>query len=276
MNESELDNKKAEILRHISTAGAGFRNPISRIFGVLPSIRKTISEFLPEDAVCMERLSVIEQSSYELLRSLRNYMEYTRLNADLAENHVQKIELNGFIQEFFTSAAELLQEQGYTLSCQTQRSLILCDTDPEKLSLILLNLLSNACIYTLEDKHIEILTAAQDDNYQISIRGHGCGMNEFCLAHVFDPYFSYDPVSGDSAGAGIGMTVVKQLCEQIEGTCTIESTPGAGTTVTLTFPVRNMRDISPALPLQTYLTPYRTGNMSDFIVFLKSIRAICK
>lgn len=101
---------------------------------------------------------------------------------------------------------------------------------------ILLNLLTNAVKFTDRGGVVKVSVAASDaDRVKIQISDSGVGMSAGDLERVFRP-FEQIGTSRPSEGAGLGLTLTRALVGEHGGTLDIASEPGAGTTVTLTFP----------------------------------------
>ena len=71
------------------------------------------------------------------------------------------------------------------------------------------------------------------DHVMVSVSDNGMGMNEEVLARVFDMFFTTKP---EGKGAGLGLPMVKNFMDHVQGLIEVESTPGMGTTVSLYFP----------------------------------------
>ena len=109
------------------------------------------------------------------------------------------------------------------------------------LSRILLNLLTNVERYAYPDGTggqvaviLDSHTSHQDSHFLLTVRDHGRGITPEHLPHVFEPFFTTGRSRG---GTGLGMAMVYNLVtESLHGTIQLESAPGQGTTVTVTFP----------------------------------------
>jgi PAS domain S-box-containing protein len=86
---------------------------------------------------------------------------------------------------------------------------------------------------------------------RLRISDTGCGMPADVAAHVFEPFYT---TKSDSGGTGLGLATVYGIVTQADGTITIRSAPGAGTTFTITFPVTDER----VVPVQENVTYQRT------------------
>jgi two-component system, OmpR family, sensor histidine kinase BaeS len=110
-------------------------------------------------------------------------------------------------------------------------------TDPYKLSQVIYNLLTNAYKYT-ENGLVEINVTEDEQHLTISITDTGIGIQPVDIDSIFNAYFR-----GNSglkvSGEGIGLYVVKENLNQLGGTIDVSSTPGKGSTFTITLPLKN-------------------------------------
>jgi signal transduction histidine kinase len=114
--------------------------------------------------------------------------------------------------------------------------------DPEKLRQVLVNLLSNAIKFTNAQDglpgRVEVSCAAGPEGcVHVRVRDTGIGIAADKLATIFEPFVQ---VRGDltrtAEGAGLGLAISRDLARGMGGDLTAESTPGAGSTFTLTLP----------------------------------------
>lgn len=105
--------------------------------------------------------------------------------------------------------------------------------DREKIHQVVLNLLLNSIQASASGSAIEVGLARQGSSDVIlTIRDHGTGMESPELKRIFEPFYTTKP-----SGTGLGLAIVKSIVENHRGTIYIESIPGHGTTVTVSFPV---------------------------------------
>jgi signal transduction histidine kinase len=113
---------------------------------------------------------------------------------------------------------------------------------PGQLNQVFMNLLANAAD-AVGDRGGNVWIASQLDNdaqrVMISIRDDGAGMTPEVRARVFEPFFTTKSVG---QGTGLGLSVSYGIIERHRGTLTVDSAPGAGTTFTITLPVRQVAD----------------------------------
>lgn len=100
-----------------------------------------------------------------------------------------------------------------------------------ELALHILDIVQNSIRAKAALAEIYITEDPQADLYQIEISDNGPGMDAATLSKVTDPFFT----SRSSRKVGLGLPLLKQAAEQTQGKFTVESAPGAGTTVKATF-----------------------------------------
>ncbi len=115
------------------------------------------------------------------------------------------------------------------ISVEIQQNCLLSMTAAEKvLGILFTNLLRNAFSYTPQG----IITITIDGK-QVSVSDTGVGMTQHQLQHVFEPFYR---AHADSNGHGLGLTIVKQLCNRYDWKLKIRSKQGEGTCITVIFP----------------------------------------
>jgi signal transduction histidine kinase len=119
-------------------------------------------------------------------------------------------------------------------------SRLLGEWDAERLQRVLSNLLSNAIKYSPAGGEVVIRldVASQDGGSVASVRvtDQGLGISAEDLPHIFERFYRGRNVLSLTAGAGIGLSGVKQIVEQHGGTVEVESAEGQGTTVKVSLP----------------------------------------
>ncbi|HJT38565.1 MAG TPA: sensor histidine kinase, partial [Actinomycetota bacterium] len=124
------------------------------------------------------------------------------------------------------------------------------NADPEALDQILGLLLENAIKYSPDGGEVRVAAVDGPKTVSISISDHGVGMSAEDREHIFEPYFR--AARGDSnrfGGVGLGLSIVRHLVERSGGTITVESSPGEGSTFTVTLP-KIASPMSPAMTLE--------------------------
>jgi len=110
--------------------------------------------------------------------------------------------------------------------------------DPQRLTQILHNLISNAVKFTQQGYVNVWLSALDCAMIQICVEDSGIGMTPAQLERVFAPFSQADSsISRRFGGTGLGMSIVKRLVEMMDGTIELDSTEGQGTRITIKLPL---------------------------------------
>jgi len=105
--------------------------------------------------------------------------------------------------------------------------------DPDAYMRVLNNLIQNVIVHSHADK-INISLSNQDGNMKIVVADNGVGIEKDDLKHIFERLYKCDKGRSEK-GSGLGLSIVHQLVEKMNGTITAESTPGNGTMFALYF-----------------------------------------
>jgi len=109
------------------------------------------------------------------------------------------------------------------------------DGYPGKLGQVFLNLIVNAAHAMENEKgQISIITSANEEFVTVSVKDTGRGMDAATVDNVFLPFFTTKEVG---KGTGLGLSISHGIIEEHQGTISVASVPGEGTTFTLMFPV---------------------------------------
>lgn len=116
---------------------------------------------------------------------------------------------------------------------------IMVDAEPDLLELALMNLLENGIKYSTPPAHLTMYLKQQGSEILIAIQDRGIGIPSADLPHIFERFYTVNKAhSRRLGGAGLGLSIVKTIIEKHEGTLSVASVVGQGTTFTFTLPQR--------------------------------------
>ncbi len=135
--------------------------------------------------------------------------------------------LQNFENEFFSKRIRI--------SYQGEMQMLYADRD--KISQVLVNLLSNALKYTNEGGNVEISTAREGSETVIRVKDSGLGISKDDIEHIFERFYRADKSRNRmTGGSGIGLTIVKAIIEAHKGTVAVLSILGEGTEFIIHLP----------------------------------------
>ncbi|HWW81098.1 MAG TPA: ATP-binding protein, partial [Steroidobacteraceae bacterium] len=106
---------------------------------------------------------------------------------------------------------------------------VLIEGDRARLKQVIVNLLDNAIKYTPNGGRIELRIAREEGSAVLDVADDGIGIPPEALPHVFKRFFRVDGSrSRDQGGAGLGLSIVKSICDAHGARVEVSSTPGQG------------------------------------------------
>ena len=199
------------------------RNPLSNIRGYVEAVRDGVLE--ADEATIG---SIHRQTMY-----LSKLVEDLRL---LAETEAADFSLDlepGSMGEVVARSVEAhrpqAQAKGVSLSSSAQIALQEVEMDRTRIEQVLGNLLQNAIRHTPSDGRVDVTVEASESAVKVTVADTGEGISPDDLPHVFDRLFRADPSrTRTTGGAGLGLTIARQLVEAHGGSIRAESTPSQG------------------------------------------------
>lgn len=230
-HQTEVERLKNEFL---TTAAHELRTPLASVFG--------FAELLLNPRVTEERRQRATQIIYRQATVLKHLvdelLDLSRIDSLRGRDFVaEEVDLRR-IAELCTEA--LTQPDApHRLQLHPVASAARAQVDPAKIQQALTNVIGNALKYSpahsTVEVSVELRTQLGQDWVGLRVADHGIGMNADEIEHAFDRFYRADP-SGHVLGAGLGLSIVREIVEIHQGRVELQSSPGAGTTVTLWVP----------------------------------------
>lgn len=180
---------------------------------------------------------VIESSLEEygrLSRMIDGLLFLAHADADQAPLERSRFEARTEIESIAAFFEAVAQEQGVTVECSGKGTVF---ADRLLFQRVIGNLLSNALRYTPAGGRITLTVRSEPEAVVVEVADTGSGIEPRHLPWVFDRFYRADPVRTATAGAGLGLSIVRSIMGLHGGTAGIRSEPAQGTTVTLVFPL---------------------------------------
>ncbi|HEX6019521.1 MAG TPA: ATP-binding protein, partial [Burkholderiaceae bacterium] len=211
------------------------RTPLNAILGFTRIVlRESRALIAPRQA---ENLEKILASARHLVGLINATLDLTRIEAGRIEITASEIALAPLLDECLRSI-EPLAADGVRLQASVAPDLPPLLVDAEKLHQIVLNLLGNAAKFT-ERGTIELRAAVREGAIAIEVEDTGIGIPPGKLDAVFEEFEQVDASHTRAhGGTGLGLAIARRLARAMGGDLTADSALGAGSTFTLTLPLR--------------------------------------
>jgi signal transduction histidine kinase len=167
-------------------------------------------------------------------------LDFSKIEAGIKRYNFQEAELGGVVSKALEAYRLEIRNLGFTIECRLPSTPLSARIDPDAVCEALLNLLDNAAKYSGEDKHIAVSLESSAPWIRISVADRGVGIPRDELNSIFDKYYrSQTQKTRETAGSGLGLTLVKHIIEAHGGRVEVESEVGQGSIFTLLIPMKS-------------------------------------
>lgn len=234
----ELDRAKSRFFANISHE---FRTPLTLIMGHIDDL-----EGQSGDEVRVKRpvLAVLRRNARRVLLLINQLLDVSKLENHALQPELIKGDFSAWIRVLVSSFQSLADSRGIQFSSQIDDHGSPVCFDPDKTEKIVTNLLSNAFKFTSEGGMVTFcfqFVGGQEEGIEyaeIGISDTGRGMEKEQLSKIFDRFYQVESSdTRDAEGTGIGLSLVKELVELLQGTIDVQSEPGKGSRFTVILPV---------------------------------------
>lgn len=187
-----------------------------------------IKEHLPADFPELDSYFIIKNS----LAKIRDIIKQILDIYQSSRHDKTSIDINTIVHQVTSLLQNQIRIKGVNLRLDLSPQLPLILGHHQQLHQVLVNILLNAFDCTRKDDTIFIRTYATDTDIMITIRDTGSGIDPEYINHIFDPFFSIKKQSS----LGLGLFVCQGLVKNHNGSISVESTPGKGSTFTISLP----------------------------------------
>ncbi len=231
----ELDQLKQDFVSNVTHE---LRSPLTSLRGYVEFLLRGDAGPLNEEQ--KENLIVIKNNAARLGRFIDNLLDVSKIEARKVELHPEAVSLADLGREMAVLFRPQAQEKDIRFSAEVPESLPRAWADPDKLSEILMNLLSNAFKFTPPGGRVSLTASREGGFLRVSVKDSGVGIPADSLEKVFNKFEQVKPTEGlvrKTKGTGLGLTIVKGFVEAHGGRVWLESRPNEGTTVHFTAPL---------------------------------------
>jgi len=236
-----LNKAKSEFYTNVTHE---FRTPLTVILGMANSLKKATVE-----------KNLIIKNAKTLLTLVNQLLSYSK-NSDVGIPNISKEkEIVNYIESIIEPLKYHAEQKYIKLQLSTTSSEIRMDYDISAIQKIINNLVYNAIKFSPPHTTILVYLSKDEKYFHCQVTDEGIGIPKDELPYIFERYYQIEnaQLEGNPTGTGIGLSIVKELVEQMKGTISADSTYGHGTTVKLQLPLRS--EHKNILPIEQASTP---------------------
>lgn len=213
-----------------------FKTPLSVITGILEVMN--LGATGPFNEKQEAALGKIQNQSRSLQKMVTDLLNFSRVESGSISLEVSTFPLHKVVAPLRTLTEDLQRKNSLDVVWEIEPDLPSLTTDAGKVEAIMQNLVVNAFKYTPEGKvKIRMRNLPESKSVELAVEDTGRGIASEDLPLIFDGFHQVRSTAA-SQGVGLGLTIVKKYLEVIKGSVRVESSPGKGSTFTVTLPYR--------------------------------------
>jgi signal transduction histidine kinase len=237
----EADRRKNEFLAMLAHE---LRNPLASISSAVSLLKETQDHENRAWAA-----DVIDRQGCQLARLVDDLLDVSRITRGKIDLRRELLDGAYCLGSACEAVGPMIVARDQTLVADIPYNVLWLEADPTRLEQIAVNLLANAAKYTRAGGHLWIEARREGEEIVIEVRDSGIGMMPKKIPEMFELFAQGERSAARSEGGlGIGLTVVRALCELHEGSVSARSEgPGRGSTFTVRLPAAAAPGPSPAI-----------------------------
>ncbi len=224
----QLDKTVIELDRFVYSASHDISAPLKSVKGLIEILKYEKDPDLIQD--CIGHMIKSVESLEEVIKNLVDYSKNAHMEIEKTTVDCQNI-IDKVISELkYWPDAKQIRYQNLDNPFNIK-------TDPNRLKIILHNLISNSIKYAdlkKDDPFVKVECNSENSHWQLKVIDNGIGIDKEHLSKIFNMYYRASELS---KGSGLGLFIVRESVSKLNGNVKVKSVKGEGTTFTLTFPI---------------------------------------
>lgn len=229
VTNTELNKTNKELDKFVYSVSHDLRAPLSSILGIVQLTEEDV-----EDEQVKSNLGFVKQGVLKLDTFIQDILDYSRNSRVQIKS--EKINFKDLLQEVSANLKYMANDEKKVavLTEVVQREDFI--SDKSRLAIVLNNLLSNGMRYSnpaVENPFVKIQVNCTGSECTLVVSDNGIGIKPDLQKKVFDMFYR---ISEESVGSGLGLYLVKETVEKLNGTIRLDSIPGVGSSFTIILP----------------------------------------
>jgi len=184
-------------------------------------------------------LDVFDRGIDKIATFSRQYLDLSKIESGVMQYNMELSDLPEIVESVVDETKLIAASKNINLKLEfdaVPRIMV----DPEKVSIIINNLISNAIKYTPEDGKVVVSIGPCDLGIQVTVQDSGIGINPDEIPNIFERFYQASNINKIArSGSGVGLAIVKAYTEGHGGKITVESNPDQGSLFKVEFPILN-------------------------------------
>ncbi len=190
----------------------------------------------------MDVVRMIQRETMRLSKMTKDFVDFARLESGRVRMACEPVDVTAVITDVARMTQSQASKRGITIVSKLADDLPTTTGQPrligdaDRLKQVLLNLVSNAIKYNMENGRITLTAQISDRELAIGVSDTGPGISDEDLEHLFERFYRI-PGSESAEGSGLGLSIANKIVEEHNGRIEVTTALGEGTTFTVFLPV---------------------------------------
>lgn len=232
MNENAQQRKLAKAkMQFLTNISHDLRTPLALIINPVEQI---LNSGRYKDI--QDTLNMILRNARQLLDQVNELLDIRSMENDKEEINLTHTDLTEFLSEICTPYKLVAESNNVQLNINEAKPHINTAFDKDKLKRVIINLLSNAIKYNQKDGIVEISASECDEAVVIRVADTGIGIKHDNRERIFERFFQENQTDSSLTGNGIGLHIVKEYVNLMEGSIEVTDNQPCGSIFTIKLP----------------------------------------
>ncbi|QPS98391.1 PAS domain-containing protein [Staphylococcus equorum] len=227
-NLKKLENLRREFVANVSHE---LKTPITSIKG----FAETLLDGAKNDEQALDDfLQIISKESNRIETLVFDLLDLSHVEQQ-SEIETEYISLSDIAELTIKNMQTIAESKDITIVNEVTPDIVI-DANNDKVSQVVINLLSNAISYSKESDEVIVRVYKEGNKRILEVEDFGMGISEEDQKHIFERFYRVDKArSRDSGGTGLGLSITKHIMEAHNGRTNVISSPNEGSTFRITF-----------------------------------------
>lgn len=228
--QEKIDQERREFVANVSHE---LRTPLTTMRSYLEALAEGAWE---DKEIAPQFLNVTQNETERMIRLVNDLLQLSKLDSKDYRINKEWINFTNFFNQII-DRFEMTKEQHVTFLRMLPEEKLYVDIDPDKITQVLDNIISNALKYSPEGGLITFKIVVLDDELEISVSDEGMGIPKGTEYKIFERFYRVDKArTRKLGGTGLGLAIAKEMIGAHDGEIWAKSVEGKGTTILFTLP----------------------------------------
>jgi PAS domain S-box-containing protein len=227
-----VDRMKSEF---VSTVSHELRTPLTSIRGSLGLVAGGVAGSLPPAAQSL--VEIAKKNCERLIRLINDILDSEKVESGNMHFDSRVVELRALLEQALAANEGFAGEHRVRLELTAPQAPVRVNVDPDRLTQVVTNLISNAVKFSPQDAAVEVRLAGAGGRARVEVQDRGPGIPDEFRARIFQKFSQAD--SSDArlkGGTGLGLSIARAIIERLDGTIGFAARSGGGTTFHFDLP----------------------------------------